>query len=158
MNYRLNKKAIILVVLLVCVAIILFAYTLVSAPTETDLEPGEQATTSSSVDPNTVVTAKHAYRDGLHAVAGHVSVPTSCHSISAEPFFVDDGTSVEIRLNTVMQGDVCTPQVTDVPFKVTFKAPEDVSIGAVWDGTAIRLNLVPVGPNESVDGMIPEKG
>ncbi len=157
MNYRLNSKAIALVAILVVVAVILFAYTLVSAPTKE--ETPEATTTAQEETPERIITAKQQFVNGMQTIAGTVDVPTPCHSVVAQPFFVNDATNtVEIRFNTAIEGEQCAAQVTSVPFKVSFEAPEDVSIRATWDGQPVRLNLVPVAPGESIGGPVDVKG
>ena len=146
------------VAILVVIAIILFAYTLVSAPIKQEV-PSAQTASTTQPAPERLITAKHQYVDGVHAIAGTVEVPTPCHTVVVEPFFVDEAKSaVEIRFNTALQGDECAAQVTQVPFRVTFEAPEAVAITATWDGAPVRLNLVPVEPGETLDGDLYMKG
>jgi hypothetical protein len=158
MNYRLNTKVIALVALLVVIAIVLFAYTLVSAPTETEVST-QQATTTTTQQEERLLSAKHQFVDGIHTIAGTVELPTPCHTLVAEPFFVDDASStVEIRFSTALQGEECATVPTQVPFRVSFEAPEGVAIRATWDGAPVRLNLVPVAPGETLDGDVNMKG
>ena len=48
--------------------------------------------------------------------------------------------------------------ISDAPFRVTFEADEGVAITGTWDGEPIQLNLVPVGPDESLDEQFYFKG
>ena len=157
MNYRINTRIIVVVAVLVVVAISLFAYTLVSAPTPEDLplvadtQPAEQI-------PERVITAKHQFVDGIHTIVGMVTVPTPCHRVLADPYLLEDGVTVEVRFSTLLEGDACPAQTTEVPFRVTFEAPETVAITALWDGSPVRLNLVPVAAGEILDDELYIKG
>jgi len=157
MNYRLNSKIIALVAVFVLIAGALFAYTLLLAPT--DEVPHPQTEERKGAVQERLLTAKHRYENGVHTVAGSVALPTPCHAVVAEPFFVDSGTTtVEIRFSTTLSGDVCAQVVTQAPFKVTFTAGEQVAIRATWDGAPVRLNLVPAVPGENLDGTVEIKG
>jgi hypothetical protein len=150
MNYRINSKAVALVLLLVAVAIALFAWTLVSAPTEVQKD-GLQSATTTAQDATRLLTAKHQYRGGVHTIAGQVDLPTPCHKLVVEPFFTEPEKKVELRFSTTVGEESCATVVTPTPFKVTFEAPETININAVWDGAPVRLNLLPVGPDSSID-------
>lgn len=155
MNNRINKTAIALAVLLVLSAIALFTYTLVSAPTTQ--EPEELSNTQT---PSTerVITAQHQYRGGIHTIAGTVDLPTPCHKLVVEPFFTTPNEVVELRFTTTVAEEACAQVITPTPFKVTFEAPETVRIGGMLDGDSVRLNLVPVGPDSSIDDGLYIKG
>jgi hypothetical protein len=79
MNYRINSKAVILVVLLVVVAVALFAYTLVSAPTAVPEEGG--ALDNSLPADAQLITGQYQYRGGIHTIAGTVDLPSPCHNL-----------------------------------------------------------------------------
>lgn len=151
MNYRINTKAVALVVLLVGTAIALFAWTLVSAPTEVTTDEVAKQEASKTVDESRIITAKHQYRGGVHTVAGLVDLPTPCHKLVVEPFITEADKKVELRFTTAVGTEGCAAVPTPTPFKVTFEAPEEVQISAVWDSVLVRLNLVPVGPGSSID-------
>ena len=158
MNYRLNTKMLTGAALLVGVAIALFAYTLVSAPTQEE-NTIENVTPIEEQVEEYLLTAKHRFEEGIHTIAGVVSLPTSCHTLVAEPFFIGEGdTVVEIRFSTALEGETCTTVVTEVPFHVSFEAPENVSIQATWNGGAARLNLIPLQPGENLEDTLYIKG
>jgi len=154
MNYRINSTALTLVVLLVLVAAALFVYTLVSAPTEEPVVV-EEVVEEEMVEQ--LITAKHQYVDNVHTIAGTAEVPTPCHRLVLEPFFIGEN-EVEIRFNTFLEGDECAGEPFSAPFRVSFEAPEDVAITATWDGAPVRLNLVPVEEGETLDDELFIKG
>lgn len=157
MNYRLNARVIAFVGVFVVAAGALFIYTLLLAPTERDV-PADLATTTTR-EAEQLITARHKVVGTAHTVAGSVGLPTPCHTVVVEPFFVDAGTStVELRFSTGLSGDVCAAKVTDVPFWVTFTADPGAELRATWNGAPATLNLVPVGPNEPIEGGVPVKG
>lgn len=157
MNYRINTKVLVLVTVLVFIAAGLFVYTLVSTPTATIVEAPEKT----AVDQNEgkILTAKHQYLDGIHTVAGKTEVPTPCHRLVTEPFFIQEQPAhVEIRFSTLLEGEECPSQPFEVPFRVTFEAPEDATITALWNGSSVRLNLVPLAPGEKLEDELYIKG
>lgn len=158
MNYRINTKIVALVVVLVCIAAGLFIYTLISAPTEITQPTDEQATSTQQND-DRILTAKHQFADGLHTIAGKTEVPTPCHRLVAEPFFTEGSPiGVEVRFSTLLEGETCPSQLYEVPFRVSFEAPEDAILTATWNGAPVRLNLVPLQPGEELDDELYIKG
>ncbi len=158
MNYRINMKVISLVILLVLVAVALFVYTLVSAPADVENIVENENMTSVVVEEH-MLTAKHQYLEGVHTVAGKTEVPTLCHRLVSESFFIkEDQSEVEMRFNTLLEGEECTNQLFEVPFRVSFEASEDVSISATWNGEPVRLNLIPLQSGETLDDEIYIKG
>jgi hypothetical protein len=156
MNYRINTKVVAVVGAFAIVAIGLFLYTVVSAPT-----PEEVAAPTEEQAPDTegmLITARHQFKEGVHTIVGTVAVPTACHRIQVNPFLLDGGAVVEVRLTSLMEGSECPPQPTDAPFRATFEAGESVEIRAPWNGTPVRLNLVDVGADELLDGDVYIKG
>lgn len=157
MNYRINTRIIILVAALVVVAIGLFTYTLVSAPTPEEV-PVVQDQTQDTDMVERIINARRQFVDGIHTIVGKAEVPTPCHRIISEPLLLEDGTVIEIRFNTLLEGEECAAVMTEVPFRVTFEAPENIMIRATWDGSPVRLNLVPVGPGEVLEDEFYIKG
>jgi hypothetical protein len=154
MNYRISRTALTLVVLLVLVVAALFVYTLISAPTE---EPVFVEQEPVATQEERLITAKHQYKDGVHTIAGTAEVPTPCHRLILEPFFVGEN-EVEVRFSTFLEGEECPGEPFQAPFQVSFEAPEDVTISATWDGAPVRFNLVPVAEGESLDDELYIKG
>lgn len=158
MNYRINTKVVTLVAILVFFAIGLFAYMLISAPTEVSVSQDDQASTTQQSEER-LMTAKHQFVNGIHTIVGKTEVPTPCHRLVAEPFFVTENpVGVEIRFNTLLEGEECPSQLFEVPFKVSFEAPEDAILTATWNGGPVRLNLIPVPEGEVLDDEMYIKG
>lgn len=158
MEYRLNKTAIGLVTALLVVAAGLFIYTSVSAPEATE-EAVSGEYTAQHIPAPQLITAKHRYSEGMHTIAGSVELSTPCHRVSAEPFFVDGTSTVEVRFVTRREANgTCPLTPTNTPFRVSFEAPEEVTIGAAWHGASVSLNLIPVGAGEILEGDIEVKG
>lgn len=145
----------------------LFVYTLISTPVEYVTEEKSAQEQEESEFSERMLTAKHQYRDGTHGVAGMAQVPTPCHRLIAEPFLLDaietatttqEESKVEIRFSTLLEGDACPNEAHEVPFYVSFDAPENTHISATWNGGRIRLNLIPVGPDEELSSEVYIKG
>lgn len=158
MNYRINTKAVSLVVMLILVAVGLFVYTLVTAPTTDEVTDDNMQVTVEEGEVK-LITAKHQYLDGVHTIAGKSELPTPCHRLVTEPFFLHSGTDeVEIRFNTLLEGEACPNEIFEAPFRITFEGKEDVSISATWNGSPARLNLVPVQQGETIEDELYIKG
>lgn len=159
MNYRLNGRIIAVVAVLVVAAIALFVYTLMGTPISKETAQ-EVDTTPPVAQEERVITGKHQYVDGMHTVAGMLTVPSACHSVVVEPFFLEDATTptVELRFTILLETECEEQVVSDAPYRVTFDAPEDVQITATLDGLSARLNLVPAAPGESLDETYYFKG
>jgi hypothetical protein len=132
-------------------------YTLVSAPSPSDVS-SEAAIEEFDETPEIILSAKHQYIDGIHTIAGVSEVPTRCHRLITEPFFVGGMERVEIRFNTLLEGEACPSEYFEVPFRVSFEAPENIDISATWNGDTIRLNLIPLQPGETLEDEIYIKG
>lgn len=153
MNYRINTYGIWALAILFLTAAGIFTYTLIRTPTGTDETSGAEDVPPVATTEETI-TAKHRYAENMHTIAGMVSVPTPCHSVTVEPFFVpSEGatTTVELRFTTVLEGSDCPALVSDAPFRVTFEGPEYADLRATWNGAPARLNLIPASPDESLE-------
>jgi len=153
MNYRINKVAILAVCVLLLLAAGLFGYTIFTASPEDDTSPADETTNETAQpDEDRIISGKRQFEDGIHTIAGMTTTPTPCHSILIDPFFPERATStVELRFTTVLEGNECPAVESDATFQTAFEAPENVSISATWNGVPVRLNLVPVGPGESLE-------
>ncbi len=160
MNYRLNTKAIIAVGALCVLLLGFFVYTLIQTPTPSEQSDSGVIATTSQESLDMIITAKHQYKDGIHTIAGKATLPTSCHRLIAEPFFVGENStsSVEIRFSTLLEGETCPSEAFDAPFSVTFEAGENVTITALWNGKSVRLNLIPLKDGETLEGDAYIKG
>lgn len=160
MNYRINKGVIIAVCVLIICAIGIFIYASISSSRNgATLPPRSEVIPEEEENSDVIVTAKHQYKDGVHTIAGTATVPTPCHRLIAEPFFTSNEEAVvEVHFSTLIEGDTCPSQLHDAAFRVSFEAIKDVSIRATWNGDPVRLNLVPVGPHESLDAELYIKG
>jgi len=157
MNYRINTKVVTLVALLGIVAIGLFVYTLVFSPSEISSPVTDQVQSGQTEE--RIMTARHQYVDGIHTIAGMTEVPTPCHKLVAETFFTETNPpGVEIRFNTLLEGEECPSQPYEVPFRVTFEADENAALSATWNGGPVRLNLIPLQPGEELEDELFIKG
>lgn len=156
---RLNLKAMLLVGLFVLLAIVLFAFIVMNQNQEPELEIVTSEDTSENTEEETGlterITAKHAYADGVHTVVGTYPVPTACHRLLVEPFFIEGNADrVELRFDIEGPEDedvLCAQVVTNAPFKVEFEAPESATLSAKLNDQSIILNLAPAEPGENLD-------
>lgn len=106
------------------------------------------------VTEKTVVTAKHAYANGVHTIAGEVPLPTPCHILDAVAKVSADKKTVVVMLTSSVKTDeVCAQVITPARFKVTAKAAKDAHITATLNGQEITLNLMEAAPGENLDNF-----
>lgn len=106
------------------------------------------------ISQKTVVTAKHAYTNGTHTVAGEVPLPTPCHILEAEAKVSADAKTVVVALvSSIKTDEVCAQVITPARFKVTAKAAKNAHITATLNGQEITLNLIEAGANENLDNF-----
>jgi hypothetical protein len=161
MNYRLNTPLIIIVGCIVVAAAGLFGYTMYT----NKYQGSEEATTTvQNVDDLQVapeiITAQHQFKNGKHVIAGELSLPTPCHTLTAEPFFIGQGSStVEVRFNTSAPqstSTVCAQVVTAKKFQVTFDGPPKPSITAQINNNPAQFNFIEVPANQKLEGVSDE--
>ncbi len=148
-------------VLLLCIAGGFFAYTFFMHTDSTQESSDERSTAGDEerMESPEVINAKHFINGDLHTIAGSVTVPSACHSVSIDPFMSDaSGSEVELRFSLVLGEGSCPQDDSDAPFKVTFTAKPDARITATWQGVPITLNLVPAESVESLDKEFYFKG
>lgn len=106
------------------------------------------------VTPKTTVTAKHAYQNGAHIVAGEVPLPSLCHILDASGAVSSDKKQVLLTLiSTIKTGETCPDDITPARFKVSVKASRGAKISATLNGQEIILNLIEAGPDENLDNF-----
>lgn len=100
----------------------------------------------------TVITAKHAYRNGEHIIAGEIPLSTPCDILESSATASGDGKSVLVQLvSSIKTGESCPPSITPARFKVTAKAAKNATLSATLNGQEVTLNLIEAGPTENLD-------
>ena len=100
----------------------------------------------------TTVTAKHAYQNGKHIIAGEVPMPTPCHILDSKAVASQDKKQVLVTLvSSVKTGETCAQVITPARFKLTVSALKDAKFTATLNGQEITLSLIEAGPNEDLD-------
>lgn len=151
----------IVVACVVVAAVLLFGYTMYNAR---QTESGQATTTPLTDDISEsspeVITAQHQFKNGRHIIAGELPVPTPCHTLTAEPFFVGQGSStVEVRFTTGMPQSATTPcdqVITAKKFQVTFDGPPKPSISAVINGRNAQFNFIEIPADQKLEGVSDE--
>lgn len=104
--------------------------------------------------PKTVITAKHAFKTGVHTIAGEVPLPTPCDILETSAIASADMKQVVVEFtSSVKSGDKCPLDITPARFKVTVKANKDAIISAMLNGKPVTLNLIEAGANENLDNF-----
>lgn len=115
-----------------------------NAPAE---KPSEVVVTS-----KTIVTAKHAYENGKHVIAGEIPLPTPCHILESSATASGDKKQVLVTLvSSIKTGDACAQVITPARFKVTVAAGKDAKMLGTLNGQEITLNLIEATPGENLD-------
>lgn len=159
MNYRLNTSLIIIVGCILLAAAGLFGYTIYThstSPQTATTTPQTEETENGSPE---VITAQHQFKNGKHTIVGQLPVPSACHTLTAEPFFIGQGSStVEIRFKTGTPdaSTTCAQVITPRQFQITFDGPPKPSINASVDGTPAQFNLIEVPADQKLEGISDE--
>jgi hypothetical protein len=161
-----DRKSTLIIVLLLALALVFFLVILftrssveTAAPspetastTEWLNTPAEQKTVL--VTPKTTITAKHAYQNGTHIVAGEVPLPTTCHILDASGAASSDKKQVLVTLaSSIKTGETCLDNITPARFKVSVKALKGARVSGTLNGQEIILNLIEAGPDENLDNF-----
>ncbi len=160
-----DKKSSIVVALIVVFAIIgIFTISLQKTTMDTSKSPIENASTTEwlntpaekqgelQVTAKTVVTAKHAFRNGEHIIAGEIPLPTPCHILESSAALSEDKKNIMLTLaSSVKTGEMCAQLITPARFKTSTKADKSAAITATLNGQSIVLNLIEAGANDDLD-------
>ena len=162
-----DKKGTIAMALLVVFAVIGFvAISLTRSDLDTASPKGGTASSSDwmnepaeekpelTVTQKTVVTAKHAYQNGEHIIAGEIPLPTPCHILESAGSVSADKKQVFVALmSSIKTGETCAEVITPARFKLNVKADQRAKITATLNGQEVTLNLIEAGPNENLDNF-----
>jgi hypothetical protein len=106
------------------------------------------------VSEKTVVTAKHAYRNDAHIIAGEIPLPTPCHLLESQATVAPDKKEVFIVLtSSIKNGETCAERVTPARFKLTIKAAKTATFRATLNGQEVTLNLIEAGADDNLDNF-----
>lgn len=161
-----DKKSTIIIAVIIILGIIGFVVISLQRSSLDTLPQVETASTTSLesipfhgsndllLSPKTVVSAKHAYQNGKHIIAGEVPLPTPCHMLEATGVASADKKQVFITLVSSIKTDqTCAQVITPARFKVSIAANKDAKISATLNGQEIILNLIEAGQNENLDNF-----
>jgi hypothetical protein len=112
------------------------------------------AAPSVKVSEKTVVTAKHAYRNNEHIIAGEIPLPSPCHILESQATVAPDKKEVFIVLTSSIKGaETCAEKVTPARFKLNIKAAKTAIFRATLNGQEVTLNLIEAGEGENLDNF-----
>lgn len=160
-----DKKSTFVIVGIIILAVIVFVIVAVQKRGLSELDGSPVATTTAwedapaeppalPISEKTVVTAKHAYRDGAHIIAGEVPLPTPCHLLEASTVVTADKKSVAVQLvSSVKTDEICAQVITPARFRVTARADRNAVFTGTLNGQEIKLNLIEAGPNEDLENF-----
>jgi hypothetical protein len=100
------------------------------------------------------INALHQFSNGTHTIVGETEVPTPCHILTtAASQKNNQPNDIEIRFTATTTAETCAQLVTPARFKVTFTAPQNAMIQALWNGAPAILNLIPATPADNLDSF-----
>lgn len=110
----------------------------------------DMATTTDKTRPE-LITAKHQIKNGNHIIAGETNLPTICDLLNQNVTVAKSlPEQVTLEFTTTNQDPNCLERVTPVRFRFDLTADEKADFKATWNGAPVRLNLIPVGPDEDL--------
>jgi len=125
----------------------------VASTTAWENTPAEQPV-SVLITPKTIVTAKHAYQNGIHTFAGEVPLPTSCHILEQSILASKDKMHIFITLtSSIKTNQICAQVITPARFKLVINAKKNATVTTILNGQEITLNLIEAGPDENLDNF-----
>jgi hypothetical protein len=107
--------------------------------------------TSTGVVIPSIITAKHAYRNGEHILAGDMNLPTSCHLLEHTVTILPDESRATIAFSRNFTGGDCPGGEISTRFLVQFKGKPDTQIRVTVDGQEVPLSLIEVPPEEDIE-------
>lgn len=126
----------------------------VASTTDWTTAPAEHKPAAENAGEKIVVTAKHAYQNDQHVIAGEIPLPTPCHILETASTVSSDKKHVFIAFtSSIKTGEMCAEKITPARFKVTVKAAKNSVITATLNGKDVTLNLIEAGPNENLDNF-----
>lgn len=142
------KKTTIWVILSICLLVIIggilfFKAKTVEAPLE-NVQNSDNQVFEKTLD------VKYQFKDGTHVFMGEVESPTPCHQVSAQIF---PGEIAELNIEIKDSGNICAQVVTNIPYKVSFSAPENQKFSAKLNGQPVNLNLFKVDPDLDINSV-----
>ncbi len=149
-----DKRSTQIIVAVVVVAVALIGYIYYErawnrAPAENDWV-NAPAEPPAPAQERVIITAKHAYQNGKHIIAGEYGLPTPCHTLDTKYTLAENNTVViDFLVSNPTQG-ACAQVVTPARFKIEIPAPGDAKFIARLNGQDVTLNLIEAGPGEDL--------
>ncbi len=98
-----------------------------------------------------LITAKHAYRNGEHLLAGEINLPTPCHLLEHTVTILPDGSRATIAFVRSFKGGECPGGEVPARFFVHFPAGTTTALRTTVDGKDVPLSLIEAAPNEDLE-------
>ncbi len=108
------------------------------------------ATTTGVVIPS-IITAKHAYRDGEHILTGEINLPTQCHLLEHTVTILPDESRATVAFTRSFSGGDCPGGEKPTRFFVKFKGKPETQIRVTVDGQEVPLSLIEAGLEEDLE-------
>jgi hypothetical protein len=161
-----DKKSTGIIVAIVLIAIFGYVYISLQRPSVAETKTAD--TTASStwenaealpssdviVTPKTTVTAKHAYINGVHTIAGELPLPTPCHILESHATASPDKKQILVTLTSSIKTDqMCAQVITPARFKVSAAGEKGATIIGLLNGQEVTMNLIEATQGENLDNF-----
>jgi len=102
----------------------------------------------------TRIDGKHFFKDGVHTIVGEISLPTPCDLLTTSAKVAESmPEQVTFEFVVLNNSEVCAQVITAARFKVSATATKAASLGAVFMGTPVELNLVEAEAGETPESF-----
>lgn len=98
----------------------------------------------------TRIDGKHFYIDGVHTVAGEISLPTPCDLLEAQAIVAESyPEQITLDFSVINNAEFCAEVITNQRFKVSATASPEATFKALFQNRVVELNLIEALPGES---------
>ncbi|MDP3988969.1 MAG: hypothetical protein Q8P93_01920 [bacterium] len=131
------------IIILVLVVLGLVAWNRTADADTDDMPANEEQTNNDSASDQQATLVSYTYEDGVHIYTGMIKVPTPCHTLTHEVVLTEEAPivpTINFTINQPQADAVCAQVITEVPFTVEFRAPENSARAeATLDGNPFFL-------------------
>jgi len=146
-----DKKNTYIVGGVIVLALLAFLFVFFRSQTISTQETAPTTPTSTGVVIPSIITAKHAYRNGEHILTGEMNLPTQCHLLEHTVTILPDESRATIAFTRSFSGGECPGGEKPTRFLVKFKGKQETEIRATVDGQEVPLSLIEAGPDENLE-------
>ncbi len=101
--------------------------------------------------PEKTVNVKHQFKDGVHTYIGTIELPNPCY-LPLKTNLNSSENEMIIEINySLNQEAVCTQQIIEEGFKISFEGQKNESVLATINGELVNLNIFEINPEDDIE-------